>query len=563
MEFLAESIGLLDMDDGSGSGGNPKNKPAHNNSNTNSSAERRSNTSSSIIHSDWESHDGKKRECDSCSKKTFNLALENLSDSESCCRCDCQRSYGNEIDNAHDFDINLGEEERDENFDGAADHGHATKKCNEEIAIASKSQSPPNNITESKQLTRLVTQRIDARTNYNCFTGNIDAVTGELRRGTLVYRITGEVYDGPFVSVPRKNQKTVAHEQNNIDTSSTQFETVSLRHGSNATSHFPNGMTFAGTYEFDHPKFGKWVMKDNYGNEEWMYEGPLIVVGVDDTATSSSPGVAPAAAAALNYATHRGRSLSVSTASANATPINSAPSSGNLTTASLSNRVIGTSNPLPGSVLFHGNGTFIRYSDGMNYKGEFDHGLAHGVGKEIVPSFLGDGKSIYQGEFVNGLRHGVGTLMEDIISHEDGDGYVDGAEYCEQCESGDDDKRGSENGPDFAAGRSKPNEDNLLDDKYNTQNVDENRTRIKRSASLLSQPDSKPCKGCGERMSPPRTRKISSGVWCAGQFEIQDVVGTVHHSSDGSEVFVEDRSPSVMSAGTTWDLLPEKWLGLG
>ena len=67
-----------------------------------------------------------------------------------------------------------------------------------------------------------------------------------------------------------------------------------------------------------------------------------------------------------------------------------------------------------------------------------------------------------------------------------------------------------------------------------------------------------------------RTQRYSSGVWCAGQFEIQDVVGTVRHASDGSKEFVEDTTPAssdnIMSTsgnGTTWDLLPEKWLGLG
>eukprot|EP00984_Skeletonema_dohrnii_P005345 scaffold1875_cov146-Skeletonema_dohrnii-CCMP3373.AAC.5 len=65
--------------------------------------------------------------------------------------------------------------------------------------------------------------------------------------GTLVYRITGEVYEGPFVSGPRQNQNQslLAQEYINFenDTSAAQFETVSLRHGSNATSHYPNGMT--------------------------------------------------------------------------------------------------------------------------------------------------------------------------------------------------------------------------------------------------------------------------------------------------------------------------------
>ncbi|KAK1739332.1 hypothetical protein QTG54_009875 [Skeletonema marinoi] len=86
MEFLAESIGLLDMD-GSSVVGNvtPKNKPAH------IISAAANNTSFSSINS----IDGERRqnnqdgglkkspqhaECDCCSKKTFNLALENLSE---------------------------------------------------------------------------------------------------------------------------------------------------------------------------------------------------------------------------------------------------------------------------------------------------------------------------------------------------------------------------------------------------------------------------------------------------------------------------------------------------
>eukprot|EP00984_Skeletonema_dohrnii_P005346 scaffold1875_cov146-Skeletonema_dohrnii-CCMP3373.AAC.6 len=94
----------------------------------------------------------------------------------------------------------------------------------------------------------------------------------------------------------------------------------------------------------------------------------------------------------------------------------------------------------------------------MRYKGEFDHGLANGVGKEIIPNFGGDGESVYQGEFVNGLRHGVGTLMEDVVNHDDDDDMdnsEEGDEYCEQCHhmllTADEEYDGTENGPDFAA----------------------------------------------------------------------------------------------------------------
>lgn len=571
LEFLAESIGLLDMDGSSSVGGlTPKTKPAH-------LSATGSNTSFSSINSSDEERRQKQdggglvkslqhTECDCCSKKTFNLALENLADMESCCRCDCQRNDDSRLEYEDDF--------YDEDNGGDASHASEAMLSIEEesIAIDSNSPSTPNNhtinTTDDTQLTRLVTQRIDARTNYNCFTGNVDAVTGEIVHGTLVYRTTGEVYEGPFVSGPRHNQNQ-AHEYNNnfeggsADSPSRQFESVSLRHGSNATSHFTNGMTFTGTYELDRPKFGKWIMKDNDGIEEWMYEGPLIVVGSDDTSLHGTP-------VALSPTPHHRNSPSAS--SINTTPINSAPSSGNITTASLStNRVIGISIPLPGSVLFHGNGTFVRYSDGMRYKGEFDRGLAHGVGKEIIPNFGGDGESVYQGEFMNGLRHGVGTLMEDVIN----DDYVgdcdEGDAYCEQCHyellAAEKEYDGKDNGPDFAAGGgNQQDEDDLLDDEHDAQSVDEDTTRKSQSASSPSQPASKACNGCircKPSLQHKRKQRYSSGVWCAGQFEVQDVVGIVRHSSDGSTEFVEDSTPSIISAGTTWDLLPEKWLGLG
>jgi hypothetical protein len=213
----------------------------------------------------------------------------------------------------------------------------------------------------------------------------------------------------------------------------------------------------------------------------------------------------------------------------------------------------------------------------MKYKGEFYKGLAHGVGKEITPNnnlewgegTKDGGMSIYQGEFLNGLRHGVGTIIEDVIDYEDEYDEGDSSDYCEQC-NGNAKTRLDDNGPDFAAGGSFSDENDS----------DESATRRRSQSSVLSfspQTISKPCKGCGEYImtSAPqqpkqRRKRYSSGVWCAGQFEVQDVVGTVRHSSDGSKEFVEDKTPSsdiIMSPasgnGTTWDMLPEKWLGLG
>ena len=564
MEFLAESIGLLDMDGGSSSGfGTPKNKPAHANASNDTSfssmigvdSERRQSQGSALQ---------SPAECDRCSKKTFNLALENLKDMESCCRCDCQRGYYNNsggLDDCYDseFDLDDGDCDRKINISKAVQTGDIS--CNYEedsVANESKPQSTPmpNRISanrDNSQLTRLVTQRIDARTNYNCFTGKVDALTGEIIHGLLVYRVTGEVYEGPFVSVPRQNNQNLSFsndysmlDSKSIDNSAKKFATVSLRHGSNATSHHPNGMTFTGSYEYDVPKFGKWIMKDNDGNEEWMYEGPLIEVRTNNNDSSE-----PSISGGLAALSPRGRSPSV-----NSVSISSPPSSGNLSAASLStNRVIGVSTPLPGSVLFHGNGTFTRYSDGMRYKGEFDFGLAHGVGKEIVPN-LGDvGESVYQGEFANGVRHGVGTLIEDVIINDDQSGCNERDEHREECNRmlfAVDEELNTDNGPDFAAGCSNTHEEIYpIPGEYNAQDNDIRSTPCSRSMRESTY------------LQPMTRKQMKSGVWCAGQFEVQDVVGVVHHTSDGNKEFVEDTSPSIMPAGTTWDLLPEKWLGLG
>lgn len=641
MEFLADSIGLLDMDGrGGGDGGSssrtttpPESKSASHRDGASISAASCSSLLSCSKHNNIDdghlpqnelnsSHKTKKKpekqpakECDRCTKNAFNLALENLSDMDSCCRCDCRRRQGG----SHSIPMMICDDEDDFRTDQSDEEEIiANESTSPQSSSASPTLLPPNisnttisnnyhNNTRSTQLTRWVTQRIDARTSFNCFTGNVDAITGEIIHGTLVYRFTGEVYEGPFRSVPRQQQND--HHNHNLVAAAPMFqdqfipdnveiETVSLRHGSNATSHFTNGMTFTGTYELDHPKFGKWIMKDDYGNDEWMYEGPLIFVGVDcnNRTTSGSSSIL------------RGRSISLSSIKSainnnSTTHTNSAPSSGSLEattliSTALSTRVIGISNPLPGSVLFHGNGKFTRYTPiEMSYKGEFYYGMAHGVGKEIVFNHcgvgvggggggggIGGGMSVYQGEFRNGMRHGVGVIMEEVDDNDE----KGEDEYCDKCnctllasdESHDDNikARSLDDGPDFAAGGSNKQEEEEEeqqqhqeddDNENDSRSLDESSTKRSRPASSLSQPISKPCKGCGQNImlhqrQPRRKQRYSSGVWCAGQFEIQDVVGTVRHSSDGSKEFVEDKKPSsVTSTGTTWDMIPEKWLGLG
>ena len=238
-------------------------------------------------------------------------------------------------------------------------------------------------------------------------------------------------------------------------------------------------------------------------------------------------------------------------------------------------RCIGIPHPLPGSVVFHGKGRFTR-SDGLIYQGEFQRGLASGVGKET----LSNGQEVYSGEFVDGLRHGVGTLMEN---YPDSDGRCD----C-RCEEGGQDEVNADNdtnsitasntnngegvdpGPDAAAGGtvSAPsptaNTDGLSSHSTNNILLPENTTNA-----------TKQCAGCNCQDKPTKTkRRYSSGVWCSGRFEIEDSRGTVHSNEfieEGSTTVAapteadDDKNQSKLRASltrTTWDMLDEKWLGI-
>jgi len=510
-------------------------------------------------------------------------------------------------------------------------------------------------------LTKHVTQRIDARTNYDCFTGNVDAVTGHLIHGTMLYRQTGMVYEGPFIT-KYVTTETATNSNTNVsqgkyndkaEFATTSCDTVPLRHGKNATCIWSNGMKFVGSFEYDHPKSGTWVG----GSGEWTYEGPLLVVVQEENERTGNESM-------QKKGGNNNTKYDTLTAKLDGMP--SPPSSsGSVMSNSVANHfkkhsliaIIGIPRPLPGSVLFHGKGRFAR-SDGLVYEGEFHHGLANGVGKEI---FVSNGQEgTYYGEFSGGLRHGVGTLMEDCkeekcdcqcenegddCGDESGQMLLENHEFVsrldvnENCNNSSTDDVSNNNqsidpGPDFAAGGTKSSNDtftsnsaagvndtvtsslpatsnhtnnddsndhdtanniaNPLIHVSDTNNTDDSYTSpvLFQSPKPKTPQTSKQCKicHCHYQSNKAKKQRYSSGVWCAGQYEIEDCRGTVHpYSNEFTEegcivtaaaaaatiasTTVSDgntanngESTSMMAVSslnrTTWDMLDEKWLGI-
>eukprot|EP00804_Cyclotella_cryptica_P002554 CCRYP_010387-RA/>CCRYP_010387-RA protein AED:0.10 eAED:0.10 QI:0/-1/0/1/-1/1/1/0/655 len=424
------------------------------------------------------------------------------------------------------------------------------------------SSPPPTSPAADNIITKHVTHRLHSNSS---FTGNIDALTGQPLHGTLISQ-SGSVYQGPFAT---------HHGQ-------------AVRHGHGECS-YANGMKFVGRYEWDSPVVGVWF------GDGWVYEGECIKMD-ENTREGVSGGI---------------------------------------------HRVIGVSSPLPDAVLFHGTGRFMR-ANGHVYQGEFMWGLAQGVGKEILPY----GRGVYYGEFWDGLRHGVGTLMEyywdndaeeedecsqadkcdnhlvvDGSSEEVGD-QVGSRTCCDQGVSPlsqetqshsrvdlDDDTRSTgnkssstsnNNGPDFAAGGSSSS--SIIADDHPPLNRDRTASSITTSmnentSSLEALPLSSTTSPIISLKRSDRTKtqhhrnnttkqRFSSGVWIAGQYEIEDSRGVLHPGSNqvveeevsstpGSELNQNndsindlkeenERGTSFSSLNrTTWDLLPEKWLGLG
>ena len=401
-------------------------------------------------------------------------------------------------------------------------------------------------------LTKHVTQRIDARTNFNCFTGEIDAITGHIINGTMIYHKTGTVYEGPFITkyiepqCRRRSNEGIIQSEQKEETEGDDIicDTIAWRHGTNATCHWTNGHSFKGSFEFDYPKSGTYSCKPPLTSTnlseaqhigEWSYAGPLLTVVVNEEESNNEGGLT----------------------------ISSPPASGN-SDVSINNLRIGVSNPLPGSVVFHGKGRLER-SNGLVYQGEFENGLAGGVGKETSST------GVYSGEFYNGLRHGVGTLMEEYYIEEcpecGDDSNTTTEENDDETESLSSGERKNssqfdvDTGPDAAAGGSAADSLSSLPTAHNSSRAiasDINDNTNDHATSAPSHNDAKQCKSCKGKLTRTKKQRYSSGVWIAGHIEVEDSRGTV---DQGKNQFIEEAAATT-STGTTWDLLDEKWLGV-
>lgn len=559
MEFLAESIGLLDI----GGGGAYASPNPHQEDNT-GSAENRSSSYFGFF--PWGGFGGTRSE-DVENAESAVYPRQELNGGYA--SGDIGGGVASETEAACQ-DTSLGEEYGDVGRHGAGESSNSflasrapapspalTESSVDCTHLDEESQVEPSTfaaaaptmhttVSADNVLTKFVTERIDARTGYDCFTGNIDAVTGDLIQGTMLYRKTGVVYEGAFVTGYKADglgSSTTSHGQIEEERS---CDTISLRHGRNATCLYPNGMKFVGSFEFDRPTCGTW-----FGGKDWTYDGHF---DLDDRPSRLLP------------SSSSGSDIGGSVASQG------------------TSNVIGISHQLPEPVFFHGKGRFVR-SDGLSYEGEFANGLAHGVGKEVIAG----GDAVYCGEFSDGLRHGVGTLMEIY--------YEDDRESLEACScacqhSADSDHpldaqkdEGVHTGPDFAAGcapshfaSTSDTEDDASSSESssggNASSSHNNETpcSTEHPSSLAHASMVRICSKC-KFDYPPMKRKrqrYSSGVWCAGQYEIQDFRGTVHPQmlqwDEHSNAPIQNEKSAMGETATlnrtTWDLLDEKWLGI-
>jgi hypothetical protein len=219
---------------------------------------------------------------------------------------------------------------------------------------------------------------------------------------------------------------------------------------------------------------------------------------------------------------------------------------------------------------------------------------------------LPENKGVYYGEFLNGLRHGVGTLIDYTYDEEDGaavndqdldctpcafnDGQEDGCAHHSQhhAQDGsmhsinleDDTENSSNNGPDFAAGvlynslstTTSDHHEAFVSQTGNASTENTSNVHLQQSASCTTNQSNQQ----GKTKHPKNRNRIlkqrySSGVWIAGQYEIEDSRCFMQNNNqeevDTGDQISRDEDEKVAASPslnrTTWDLLDEKWLGLG
>ena len=364
MEFLAESIGLLDLDSAS----RPYVTSSTPDAETHSPNERNStnsrlfgwfdgNAADGEVMDKKEETDGSKlnetKDSDHCKTDPHEVAMPQSP--RSCEEDDLEQFlfHDNSSNNNNDdsFTSLLSSLSPDTPLTLSASDLFRSQTLNEREPTKDEDATlTMNNNTRASATNPILTKTtIHRLSSQGCFSGNIDALTGHPLHGTFIAK-NGYVYEGPFTTIGEQ----------------------SVRHGRGECTYptAQGSMKFVGRYEYDLPRWGIWF------GEGWVYEGDLAECREETTVS--------------------------------------------LAGGSLETKVIGITSPLPDNVLFNGTGKFMK-ANGYVYQGEFMSGLASGVGKEI----LSNGSGVYYGEFWEGLRHGVGTLIEYFSDNDEIDATKD------------------------------------------------------------------------------------------------------------------------------------------
>jgi hypothetical protein len=371
MEFLAESIGLLDLDSSSRAYVAPAPE--------NNTATQTNTSTNSILFGWWGSTET--RAPPNSKSKEKKPANEN-DDDDAAIRSEERRSISNKTTRdtsssqqaSQKLNSSFEEDELEQYLFHETDNNNescnsllSSLSLNSPLTLSASSLNfkacnqssddalPANNINNSSSvnnqqyeetiITKTTTHRL---TPQGSFSGNIDAITGHFIHGTFISNQFGTVYEGSFACNGRG--ESVRHGFGECvypvhDFVSTINTMRSSRGEKECGSKKECGsIKFVGRYEWDTPKTGIW-----FGNE-WVYEGYLSSLHEIEQQQQLQQQHNDTLLGASSQHKRKG--------------------------------VIGISKPLPDNVLFHGTGRFMR-KDGYIYQGEFVAGLACGVGKEV------------------------------------------------------------------------------------------------------------------------------------------------------------------------------------